>query len=59
VVKGKIMYQKAGAIGGAALGGTGALLPTTGINMLWLLLAAFTLVATGFAVIRMVPRRNT
>ncbi len=52
------MYQKAGTIGGTAIGGTGALLPTTGINMVWLVLAAFTLVATGLAVLRLVPRRS-
>jgi hypothetical protein len=53
------MYLKAGTIGGAAIGGTGALLPTTGVSIAWLALAAFTLVATGFALIRLIPRRTT
>jgi hypothetical protein len=52
------MYQKAGAVGGAAIGGTGAILPTTGINLVWLVLAAFTLIATGLAVSRLIPRKN-
>jgi len=53
------MYQKAGAISGAAVSGTGALLPTTGVNIVWLALAAFTLIATGLAVFRLIPRRST
>jgi len=37
---------------------TGALLPFTGINAVWIILAAFTFVATGLALLRLVPRRN-
>lgn len=46
----------------AAAAGTGAIagsgLAMTGFNLVWLLLAAFALVAVGGAFLRLVPRRE-
>jgi LPXTG-motif cell wall-anchored protein len=50
------MYQHAlGAITPAAA--VGATLPVTGFNPLWYLMAGFTLIASGFAISRMAPRK--
>jgi hypothetical protein len=49
------MYHK--AIGAFGVTTTAAAIPT-GMNLLWLLLAMFTLLAAGFAVARLIPRRN-
>ena len=50
------MYPTAGAAGGAVVGG--AMLPVTGFNLVWFLVAAFTLISAGLAVLRLVPRRR-
>lgn len=47
------MYQKVGAAAGAA--GAGAL-PFTGSNVIYVILAAFALLACGAAILRIVPR---
>jgi len=49
------MYDK--ALAGAGVTGAG-LLPFTGSNVVFLLLAAFALLACGAAVLRIVPRPN-
>lgn len=48
------MYDKGITTLGAAAG-AGAL-PFTGLNVIWLLLAAFALVAAGLAILRVVPK---
>jgi len=49
------MYNTAGAAGTAAtVGGLAA----TGLNVMWLLLAAFALLGAGMAIMRLVPRRE-
>lgn len=47
------MYQKIGAAAGLGVGGTG--LAYTGVNVVWLLLAGFALLAAGLALLRIVP----
>lgn len=47
------MYQK---VGSAAALGTAGSLPFTGVNVIWLLLAAFALIAAGAALLRIAPR---
>lgn len=49
------MYDKAMVGGGAA---SMATLPYTGVNTVWLLLAAFTLIMAGGALLRALPRRT-
>ena len=49
------MYGK--LAGGSGL--IGAALPVTGINILYSLLIAFTLIGAGFAVVRCIPKRHT
>ncbi|HEY3683706.1 MAG TPA: hypothetical protein VGL93_11730 [Streptosporangiaceae bacterium] len=49
------MYVKNAALGGLG-GGTAASLPFTGFNVLWFALAAFTLIAAGLALLRMLPK---
>lgn len=49
------MYVKNAALGGLG-GGTAASLPFTGFNALWYALAAFTLVAAGLALLRLLPK---
>lgn len=44
------------AAGSGAIAGSG--LAFTGFNVVWLLLAAFALVAAGSAVLRLLPRRE-
>jgi hypothetical protein len=46
----------AAAAGSGAIAGSG--LAMTGFNVVWLLLAAFALVAAGTAVLRLLPRRE-
>ena len=41
-----------------AAGGTGGVLAYTGLDSLWWALAAFALIATGTALMRMVPRKQ-
>lgn len=48
------MYQKAAA--GLGAGGA-AVLPFTGGNVLFLVLAAFALLAAGTAILRVIPKR--
>jgi 4-hydroxybenzoate polyprenyltransferase len=49
------MYNTAGTAGAAAtVGGLAA----TGLNVMWLLLAAFALLGAGMAIMRLVPRRE-
>lgn len=51
------MYSHPAAVAGSgAIAGTG--LAMTGFNVVWLLLAAFALVAAGGAFLRLVPRRE-
>lgn len=49
------MYVKNAALGGLG-GGTAASLPFTGFNVLWYALAAFTLIAAGLALLRLLPK---
>jgi hypothetical protein len=49
------MYGKTAGSGGLI----GAALPITGINVLYSLLIAFTLIGAGFAVARCIPKRHT
>ena len=49
------MYNHAGVAGGSAAVGS---LPFTGINVVWMVLAAFALVAAGSALLRIAPRRE-
>jgi hypothetical protein len=49
------MYGKIAGGGGLM----SAALPVTGINVLYSLLIAFTLIGAGFAVARCVPKRHT
>jgi hypothetical protein len=49
------MYGKI-AGGGGLIGGA---LPVTGINVLYALLIAFTMIGAGFAVARCIPKRHT
>ncbi|HEX6446966.1 MAG TPA: hypothetical protein VF053_17865 [Streptosporangiales bacterium] len=50
------MYQKAAAAAGAAGAGT---LPFTGGNAVYVVIAAFALLACGAAILRIVPRVRT
>jgi LPXTG-motif cell wall-anchored protein len=54
------MYDKGTAVLGTSIGATvaGGMLPHTGIDLLWLLLGAFALIAAGLAIWRVVPRRE-
>jgi hypothetical protein len=49
------MYEKAGL---AAAAGTTGGLALTGMNIMWLVLAGFALLAVGSALMRIVPRRK-
>lgn len=49
------MYSRASVGGaGAAIGGLAA----TGMNVIWLVLAAFALLGAGLALLRILPRRE-
>ena len=50
------MYNHAGVLGTGAA--TGAALPFTGLNSMWLVLSAFALLSVGTAILRLVPRRE-
>jgi LPXTG-motif cell wall-anchored protein len=52
------MYDKGTAVLGTSVGAgvAGGMLPHTGIDLLWLVLGAFALIAAGLAVWRVVPR---
>jgi LPXTG-motif cell wall-anchored protein len=50
------MYDKAAISTGTA---TMAALPTTGVNTVWLVLAAFALIMAGGALLRIAPRRQS
>lgn len=49
------MYDK-GAIGGTAA--TLGMLPMTGFNVVWFVVAAFALIMAGGAVLRIIPRKQ-
>ena len=51
------MYTKASVAGSGAIAGSG--LAMTGLNVVWLSLAAFALVAAGSALLRVLPRRES
>lgn len=46
----------ASTVGATAAGATGATLPFTGLNLIWIVLAAFAVYAAGLAILRVVPR---
>lgn len=51
------MYHK-GIVGGIGVGGVGAMsLPFTGLDIVWLLIAAFALATAAGAVLRTLPKR--
>jgi hypothetical protein len=50
------MYGKAAGVGSTAAGAT---LAYTGTDVLWIGLAGFTLMAAGFALLRILPRRES
>jgi LPXTG-motif cell wall-anchored protein len=50
------VYDKALVSGGA---GTLAMLPVTGLNVLWLVIAGFTLLMAGGALLRIAPKRHS
>ena len=50
------MYNNAGGLAAGA-GSMGAL-AATGLNIMWLLLAAFALLGAGMAIMRLVPKRE-
>jgi hypothetical protein len=52
------MYTTHGTAGATAAAGSGAALAATGLNVVWLLLAAFALLGAGLALLRIVPRRE-
>jgi LPXTG-motif cell wall-anchored protein len=49
------MYDKGAITGTAASMG---MLPMTGFNLVWFLVAAFTLIMAGGALLRLVPRKE-
>jgi hypothetical protein len=51
------MYGKGFTTAGLAAGSAGGL-ALTGVNIVWLLLAVFALVAAGLAVKRMIPKKQ-
>ena len=50
------MYSGAGALGSTAVAAGG--LAATGMNIVWVVLAAFALTSAGMALLRIVPRRE-
>lgn len=46
------------AVASAGAAGTAGTLAMTGLNVVWLLLAAFALLGAGMAIMRLVPRRE-
>jgi hypothetical protein len=50
------MYTTHGAAGATAAAGGGAALAVTGLNVVWIMLAAFALLGAGLALLRIVPR---
>ena len=50
------MYDKALVSGGAA---SLAMLPVTGFNVLWLVIAGFALLMAGGALLRIMPRKRS
>jgi hypothetical protein len=52
------MYNSPAAASAAGTAGTVGGLAMTGLNVVWLLLAAFALLGAGMAVMRLVPRRE-
>ncbi|HEY8301809.1 MAG TPA: hypothetical protein VIG48_07915 [Jatrophihabitans sp.] len=50
------MYNSTGGL--AAGAGTVGGLAATGLNVMWLVLAAFALLGAGMAIMRLVPRRE-
>jgi 4-hydroxybenzoate polyprenyltransferase len=51
------MYNSPAGAGAGAVGTIGGL-AATGLNVMWLLLAAFALLGAGMAIMRLVPRRE-
>jgi hypothetical protein len=53
------MYgQTAGVAGATGVVGAAATLPFTGLNVIWVLLAGFALIAAGIAILRVIPRKH-
>jgi 4-hydroxybenzoate polyprenyltransferase len=52
-----LMYNSPAAVSAASAGALGGL-AATGLNVIWLLLAAFALLGAGMALMRLVPRRE-
>jgi hypothetical protein len=53
------MYgQTAGVAGATGAVGAAATLPFTGLNLIWVLLAGFALIAAGIAILRVIPRKH-
>ena len=50
------MYQSTAALGATT---STLALAATGFSLLWFLLAAFTLISAGFALLRLMPRATT
>jgi hypothetical protein len=50
------MYTPTGIAGATAAAGAG--LAATGMNVIWMLLAAFALLGAGLALLRVLPRRE-
>jgi len=50
------MYNGAAGVGAVGAGTAG--LAATGVNVVWLVLAAFALLGAGIALLRLVPRRE-
>lgn len=49
------MYNQAGVLGLTTAAGV---LPFTGVNIVWLIVAGFAVVTAGTALLRLVPRRQ-
>jgi len=54
------VYDKGTAVLGTSIGAgvAGGMLPHTGIDLFWMLLGAFALIAAGLAIWRVVPRQE-
>ena len=50
------MYISHGAVGATAAAGGGIALATTGLDVVWIVLAGFALLGAGLALMRIVPR---
>ncbi len=52
------MYSKSAGVMGLGAGAGANMLPFTGFNILWFILAAFALITAGAALLRIAPRRE-